>query len=80
MGAIFKCSAFTGGRSQLLVRKRFLSFIRAVLWLWKTSQMLEDILEDACTIALTVIFLCGLWQFSVTVVLSALKGMHECPS
>ena len=30
---------FNGGRGQLLVRKRFLSFIiRAVLWLWQTSQ------------------------------------------
>lgn len=69
LGPVFKRSTLNGGMGQLLVRERFLSFIRAVLWLWQTSQMWEDIPEDACTLFWQVFFLCGLWQFSVAVCL-----------
>lgn len=68
------------GEESTFSQEKVFVFYKSCLWLWQTSQMLEYILEDGMHIALTVIFLCGLWQFSVTVVLSALKGMHECPS
>lgn len=71
---------FSEGRGQLLVRKRFLSFIiRAVLWLWQTSQTFLKMCAHCFDSSLVFGFwfflcVCGLCLFTVAVV--CLAGMH----